>query len=252
LLAAFEWRGVFWFLTAAAFFICLPMVVFLVKDEPSKDKRVSMQELHHIQSGQLSKTGKSGENNIRTTLKFGLVVFSFGVNILGVYGLATWFPSYLANAKHFSPQLTSFYMLFAYALALCITIWIGMHTDKTGKKAVWTLLGYSGAAVFLFLGSQIASPVADALLVGGALTFLQGFTTPMIHGIMHSMSATEEIGKNTGIMSGVANIIAAFVPATMGALITLGHGSYMYAFSLLIFAFLLAALTGWLLKRRGY
>ncbi|WCK52315.1 hypothetical protein PP175_12670 [Aneurinibacillus sp. Ricciae_BoGa-3] len=69
---------------------------------------------------------------------------------------------------------------------------------------------------------------------------------------MHSMSTTEEIGKNTGIMSGVANFIAAFVPTAMGALITFGHGSYAYAFALLIVAFLIAAFCGLMLTRKGY
>jgi MFS family permease len=252
LLASFEWRGVFWFLTAAALFVCLPMVIFLVRDLPAKDQRVSEKELAHIQAGQLIVENKSGEKNIRSTLKYWLTVLSFGVNILGVYGIATWFPSYLANAKHFSSKETSFYMLFAYAVALIVTFWIGAHTDKTHKKAIWTFRGYLGGAIFLFLASQIDSPVADALLVGGALTLLQGFTTPMVHGIMHSMSTTEEIGKNTGIMSGVANMIAAFIPAAMGALITLGHGSYAYAWTLLIGAFIIAAACGLMLKQRGY
>jgi sugar phosphate permease len=252
LLATVEWRGVFWFLTAAAWLICLPMVLFLVSDDPSMDKRVSQAELKIIKQEQLTTDRKQAETNIRKTLKYWLVVLSFGINILGVYGLATWFPSYLANAKHFSMKTTSFYMLFAYGLALLITFWIGSYTDKTHKKAIWTFFGYLGAAIFLFLSAQIPSPVVDAVLVGGALTLLQGFTTPMIHGVLHSMSPTEEIGKNTGIMSGVANFIAAFVPTAMGALITIGHGSYAYAFALLIGAFLIASSCGFYLSKRGY
>lgn len=252
LIASFEWRGVFWFLTIVALVICLPMAIFLLRDDPAEDNRVSENELNHIKSVQLSVTDKAAEKNIRKTFKYWLVVVGFAVNILGVYGLATWFPSYLANAKHFSPKETSFYMLFAYGIALVLTIWIGSHTDKTHKKAIWVFSGFLIAAILLFSATRLPSTVAAACAVAGALTFLQAFTTPMVHGLMHSMSPTEEIGKNTGIMSGVANIIAAFVPATMGALITMAHGGYGYAFALLIGGFLIASLCGGILTKKGY
>ncbi|MBX6352744.1 MAG: MFS transporter [Thermoflavifilum sp.] len=252
LISAFQWRGVFWFLTGAAAVICIPLVLGLVRDYPLADKRVSDSERAYIQQGQVLISPAHEPEKVYKKPSFWLVVLAYVVNVMGVFGLATWFPSYLALAKHMSPQATSSYMLLAYGLALILTIWIGAHTDRTHKKAVWIGCGFALSAVFLFLGAEAASPVADALFVAVALTSLQAFTLPTIHGVMHSAVSANEMGTYTGILAGFANMFAAFGPTVMGALITLGGGSYVFAFGFLVLFFIFGSVMGFLLVRQGY
>lgn len=247
------WRGVFWVLTAVALLICLPMVWFLTSDRPEKDRRVSPTERDHISSDQLSEErGPVPQRGLMKSLNYWMVVLAFTGTILGVYGLGSWFPSYLAIAKHFSPVVTSTYMLLAWGTAIVITIWVGIQTDRKGKKALWNACGFAGAVIFLLLASTVPSPSADALLAGAAIALIQGITTPMGHGLMHSMSATQHIGIHTGVMTGVSNMVGAFGPTIMGALITLAHGQYALAFGFLEASFVAAALASAVLVKRGY
>lgn len=251
LISAFEWRGVFWFLTLAALLICLPMVAFFTADTPHKHSRVSKAELSHIRAQQLSVNAVASPSRTLSTLNYWLVVIAFTGNILAVYGLGSWFPSYMAVSKHFSPTLTSTYMLITWGVSILMMFWIGAYTDRTQKKAYWIIIGFLVACVFLAVSIENGSPVVDALLVGGAIAFIQAFTTPMLHGLLHDMSPTEHIGRNTGIMTGLANMVAAFGPAIMGALITIGAGSYQTAFVFLVICFVISAICAAILVVRG-
>jgi sugar phosphate permease len=253
LLQLTTWRGIFWILTGLSFIICLPMMLLLINDDPEKDKRVSEEELRHIKSVPNNTAKKENSNKpALLTNNYWLIVISFTATTLGVYGLGTWFPSYLKKVMHFNHTLTSIIMLCAWSTAMILTFWVGSRTDKTQKKAVWNIVGFLGAAIVLVLTLLGHSAIADALLVGAAVALIQGFTTPIGQGLIHSVSNTENIGMDTGILSGFSNVVAAFGPMIMGALITVGNGSYKYSFTFLIIVFLISAGCGVILKRRGY
>lgn len=251
LMQQFQWRGVFWFLTLLAAAICIPMIYFFIKDDPAKDKRVSESELKHIKSEQLVDAGEHRSSG-KKMFSFALVIIAFTATIYGVFGLGTWFPSYLAIAKHMSPGVTSTYILLAWMLGIPTMLLVGKITDKTHRKAVWNVWAFAIAALLLFLSGQIASPVVDVLLVAFAICLINGVTTLIAHALLHSMSSTERMGKDAGIMTGVSNVLGAFGPTVMGALITFGHGTYGYAFGFLIISFLIGSLCGVVLKRHGY
>ncbi|WP_206916116.1 MFS transporter [Alicyclobacillus suci] len=254
LIGPFHWQGVFWFLTGAAILICLPMVLFFVKNDPSEDNRVSKAELELISAEQVSLSESAGGEKKATmaTVSFWLIVVAGIVNVFGVFGLMTWFPSFLETAKHVSPRMMSTYLLVGFGAALLLTIWIGAHTDRTHKKAVWIIWGFLLGAATLFLSAITGPVVGSALLLCASIAFINGITTPMIHGVIHSMSYTRTIGSNTGVMNGVGNTIGAFAPTIMGALVTVASGHYYLAFTFLISTFLIAAIVTIFTTRFGY
>jgi MFS family permease len=250
LIHQFEWRGVFWFLTIFAALVCIPMILFLIKDNPSIDKRVSMAELEHIQQGHEAIETKSKLH--RNAWSFPLVIIGFTATIYGVFGLGTWFPTYLAVAKHMSPAATSSYILLAWTLGIPIMFIAGKITDKTHKKAVWNVWAFILSGILLFLAQEMSSPVASVLLVALAICLVNGVTTFIAHSLLHSMASVERMGKDAGIMTGVSNVLGAFGPAVMGALISLGRGQYSYAFTFLIVSFFVGAACSFVLRRQGY
>ncbi|WCK52326.1 MFS transporter [Aneurinibacillus sp. Ricciae_BoGa-3] len=251
LIHQFQWRGVFWFLTVFAALVCIPMIVFLIKDNPRDDKRVSSVELEHIQQLHEAIVNHSLEPR-RNAWSFPLVIISFTATIYGVFGLGTWFPTYLAVAKHISPAAASGYILLAWALGIPTMFIAGRMTDKTHKKAIWNVWAFIACGILLFLAGGMSSPIISVLLVALAICLVNGVTTFIAHSLLHSMSTVDRMGKDAGIMTGVSNILGAFGPAVMGALISLGKGQYSYAFAFLIVSFFVGAVCSFVLKRQGY
>lgn len=248
---AFEWRGVFWFLTALALVICIPLLIFFIKDDPKQDKRVSQNEIDLILSEQLH-IEENEENHSGKKGSLLLVIIANSACQLGFFGFATWFPSYLAITKHFDQKSMSSYMLLAYGLSLITMIILGRIIDKTNRKAIWNIWAYIGAGLLLLIAGQSSSAVAAALCVALAICLIGGVTTLVSQGLLHSITPTPQMGRNSGIMQGSSSTIAAFGPTIMGALLTLGGGQYGFAFAFLIVVFLIGAVSSMILNRQGY
>ncbi|BCJ86256.1 MFS transporter [Effusibacillus dendaii] len=253
LLEIFNWRGVFWSLTFLAIVVCLPLFGFILKESPTDDKRVSPEELHYIESDQLTypSSNNSSNNGVLKSLSFWMVVLTNTATLFAFFGLATWFPSYLSIAKHFSRQATSYYMLLAYGISIFVVIYTGRQIDKTRKKAIWGLRSFWGIATCFILAALIDSVMVDVLLVCLAIVMVN-ITTLISHGITHSLSVTNRIGRENALMMGIASILSAFGPTIMGALIKVGNGTYLYSFMFLVVVSILASGCFIVLKRRGY
>jgi len=250
LMGAFQWRGVFWFLTLCALVICLPMAALFLKDSPTGDKRVSKSELLYIQQEQLTVSQHTESTKTMKSSSFWLAVIVNIANVFGVFGLATWLPSYLVGAKHFSHGTTSSYIALAFGLCLIMTTVVGTVTDKSKKKAIWGVIGFALSMIFMLWINFAKSSIFDALLLVAAILCIQGITTLVNHGIMHSFTATEHIGRDNGVMVGISNFLAAFGPTIMGALI--GFGGYNLSFTFLAAVFFVGAVGHVVLAKQGY
>ncbi|GMA65205.1 MFS transporter [Alicyclobacillus fastidiosus] len=250
LIGSFQWRGVFWFLTLCALVICLPMAILFLKNNPADDKRVSPSELAYIQQEQLTVERHVEKAKGMNSSSFWLAVLVNIANVFGVFGLATWFPSYLTTAKHFSHATTSNYIALAFGLCIIMTTVVGSFTDKTKRKAIWGLWGFVVSMVLLVAISFVPSALYDALFLVVAIICIQGITTLVNHGIMHSFTVTEHIGRDNGIMVGISNLLAALGPTIMGALI--GLAGFNMAFGFLAVCFLIGAIGHTVLAKQGY
>lgn len=256
LIGPFHWRGVFWFLTLCAIVICLPAVAILVKDNPADDRRVSASELEYIQQEQITHehrevvTQDGPKAKGMNSSSFWLAVLVNIANVYGVFGLATWLPSYLSGQKHFSHATTSNYIALAFGLCIIMTTLVGLSTDKTKRKAIWGTVGFLISTVLMLLVPFVASASTDALILVAAILCIQGITTLVNHGIMHSFTVTEHIGRDNGIMVGVSNLLGSFGPTIMGFLI--GLGGYNLSFTFLAFCFLIGAAGHVVLVKQGY
>ncbi|MCL6442434.1 MAG: MFS transporter [Alicyclobacillus sp.] len=254
LLAWFDWRGVFWAMTALAIVICLPLFALCVKDDPAEHGRVSAFEFHVI--NQDVHPTDDNVNTIKipkkvfTSANFWLVSLSNTGCLFAYFSLATFFPSFLKTGIHFTAATTSNYLLLAYGISLLALVLVGIRVDKTNKKAIWAVGSYITCAVLLTISQLISGAVVVALLICVAIVFVN-ITTFINHGLTHSMSTRENIGRDNGFMMGVSSLLSAYGPTATGSLISLGGGTFHYAFYLLAGVTLAAGLLNIALVKRG-
>jgi sugar phosphate permease len=248
-LAMGGWRAVFIVFSALALLVCVPAVFFGVRDDPADHPRISPEELAIIRGDTLDPGDSTLARELRTGA-YWLAVIAWTANNFGVFGLATWFPTYLEKNENLSPGTASLYIALAFILCLIAGPLVGWASDKLNRKAVWLLAGFGIAVVFLAL--TWASKGIGVQLTGviGAIVGIEGFTTIAGQAVLHSLTPNERIGRAVGIMSGTSNFIAAFSATIMGALI--GVGGFSAAFTFLMVVFAVGALCGLLLHRARY
>jgi MFS family permease len=243
------WRAVFLVLTALALLICVPAVFFLVRDDPAEHPRISPAELAVIKGNKLD-AGKSTLSRELRTGAYWLAVIAWTANNFGIFGLATWFPTYLEKNEGLSTGRASLLIALAFVLCLIASPLVGYVSDRMHRKAIWLLAGFTIAVVFLAI-TRVASGVPVQLIgVIGAIVGIEGFTTIAGQGVLHSIAPNERMGRAIGIMAGTGNFIAAFSATIMGALI--GAGGFGAAFTFLMGIFAIGALSGFLLHRSRY
>jgi MFS family permease len=249
ILAISGWRAVFLVLAALALLICVPAAYFLVRDDPAQHPRVSSAEIAYIKGDTLD----AGQSTLARELRkgaFWLAVIAWTADSIGVFGLATWFPTYLEKNEGLGKGIASVYIALAFALCLIAGPLVAWAADRMHRKAIWLFAGFVIAVVFLALTRTSTALPVQLIGVIGAIVGVEGFATIAGQGVMHSIAPNERMGRAMGVMTGTANFVAAFGATIMGALI--GAGGFPLAFAFLIGVFAIGGVAAFVLHRLRY
>lgn len=243
------WQGAFFLLTGLAIVICVPAAWFLLHDDPAREPRVSAAERALIAAGSVDTTPGTDDVNELRTWPYWVMVAAWVVNNMGVFGLASWFPTYL-KSENVSGTTASDLIALAFALCIVVAPLVGLGMDRLGRKAIWSVAGFALAAIILLIAKAIPSPGFQLAAVIIAIVGIEGFTTLAGQGVLHSMAPARRMGRANGVMSGVGNFVGAFGSLIMGALIS--GGGFTAAFTFLIVIFFIGAGLSMVLHRLKY
>jgi MFS family permease len=247
-IGAWGWRGAFFLLSGLALVICVPAAWFLLRDDPSSSKRMSAAERSHIEADNLAQDAAKTTNELRTW-PYWIMVVAWIANNMGVFGLASWFPTYL-KAHGVSSTTASDFIALAFVLCIVVAPFVGLGMDKLNRRAIWSVAGFILAAVFLVLAGVVPSNGFKLAAVIVAIVGIEGFTTLAGQSVLHRMAPTRRIGRANGIMSGVGNFVGSFGSLIMGWLI--GLGGFTAAFTFLVVVFVIGAGLNFALHRLKY
>ncbi|MEW2548266.1 MFS transporter [Streptomyces sp. NPDC047002] len=259
-IAVSSWRGAFLLLTLLALVVCVPVAWFLLHDDPAHEPRLSPQERAFIIRGG---GGANAEADVpcgaapgraaRSELRLWPFWVSAGVwitNNIGVYGLASWFPTYLKDEQHLASGSASACIALAFALCIAAGPVVGLGMDRTGRKAVWTLGGFVTAALCLVVASTVTVLPVQLCAVIVAIIGIEGFTTLAAQGVLHNIAPARSMGRAAGLMIGIGNFVGAFGSTVMGFLVD--EGGFDSAFAFLIAAFAVGGGASLVLHRAHY
>lgn len=167
-----------------------------------------------------------------------------------LWGSSAWLPAWLRDEHHFSLQATGVLAAIPFLLSLGSKLLGGVLLDKMRPEQA-PLLFISGG--FLTASSILAlmlshQPAWLALFMLSANIFwgLQGAAIPAV--VQHH-AAKEAVGSAYGIINGIGNICAAFIPLLMG-LVMKSVGSVSSGFSVLVASQVVTLLAGGVLLLR--
>ncbi|WP_373240331.1 MFS transporter [Kluyvera ascorbata] len=167
-----------------------------------------------------------------------------------LWGSSAWLPAWLRDEHHFSLHATGFLAAIPFLLSLGSKFLGGVLLDKMRPEQAPVLFVIGGLLTALSVLALMLShqPAWLALFMLSANVFwgLQGAAIPAV--VQH-YAAREAVGSAYGIINGIGNICAAFIPLLMG-IVMRSVGSVSSGFSVLVASQIVTLLAGGILLLR--
>lgn len=238
------WAAPFWALGAATIVILMPIYLWLFRDSPEVDSRVGEKERELIASDQF--IGKD-ESDLAFRLNQVFLGAPFWLlTVIGIcggfetFGLTTWIPSYLVQARHVAFAHAGWFSSLPFFWALILMPLLSYLETHYGRVVLWNL-GVSLLMAFcLWMGLVVPSALASALLLGAA--FGMGVTFSVsANTVLHTLAPSKHMGKVGGLLQGVSQLMSFFGPFGMGLMIGLAGSKFIGGFLLALVVALLSA-----------
>jgi sugar phosphate permease len=229
------WPAPFWLLAIAS---VLMGVLFLwaYRDDPNTDGRVTDEERQLIAAD--PGTRPEHENKpligILSMGRFWLVFTMATCTNMLVWGLTTWIPAFLEQARHVNLKQASLLSAAPYVVAV-VTMPIGGYLQsRFGHRALQALVLAAISFVTLWLGLVVQNPTAAAFLLGSGFGFQVVNGPVTANALLYTLAPKGMIGKVGGFMQGLSNALSFFGPFAVGFIIQLTGGKFTGAFSFML------------------
>lgn len=254
-IAAFGWRSSFLLLAVLALVAVLPAVWFLAADRPEVTRRVDERERDYIVKGR--QATKAGSARWRRDLpellrndRFWLAVIHHFAVLAVYFGLVTWLPKYLREARGFEVAQMVLYASLPHLFSTLSGLAFGFVSDRFGRRAIFCTLSLAGAGASVLLAALAPDATVSALLM--ILGFgVWGAGSPAYYAIMQRIVPSHMMATGIGIDNGLANFGSALAPTVVGFLIG-ATGSYLAGLLFLAGLALAGSLAAATLAARGY
>lgn len=239
------WQASFWLLAALSFALVLPLFVLVVRDSPEASRRVSEAEREYISSGRrvvdnaaVIASPVGAARQVLRSYRFWLTTLAFMATSVSFFGLAAWIPTYLIEQRSFSATVMGAWLSVAYLIAIGATVLGTFIADWLQRPALISAVGFaiSGAVLLLGVTSSNAEFAAPMVAVGQGASLM---STVMTMAVLQRYFAPGVLGRASGTMTAIGNIVGGTSATWLGWIIDVNGGSYLASF-LLIVAFLLA------------
>ena len=233
LVYSWDWHSSFIALAFLNAVIGLPLIYFFINRESSRAPQTA---------GPVS--GTSSHHSVRETIRLAFstpylaaILLIEVATLAYLWGSSSWLPSYLVQAEHFSIANMGIIASLPFATAVASGFLGGYLIDKLPSRRVPLIfvlgsLG-TGISVLLLVSSHATAAIAFWLIASQAFWGLQGSAIPTL--VQHN-APKAAVGSTYGFINGVGNLVSAFMPLAMGAVIGAGattQSGFVSGFALL-------------------
>ena len=214
LVATFGWRVAFYLLAALSILVMAPLLALIVGDWPSG----------HSLDIEKRKSAGAGDlwGDCRLFLRnrsFWLLTICDCGELIYLWGLNSWLPTYLQKVRNFDIQHLGFYSALPFVLLFAGEILSGLLSDKFGKKAILIFIGLAGAALLLYAGTVASDSNTAAVIIALSSGFF-GLAVPATYALTQQIVPASVMASGTGVINGIANTVGALAPFAMGLVIS--------------------------------
>jgi sugar phosphate permease len=240
LIASHGWRTAMFFVSLIVWLVLLPAILFLVKNKPENELRITNYELRNevvseSETDSSIQNPKSKTQNHDLTLRqalrtsiFWIFAFCAAAVFYAIFAVSQQLNLYLQSPKiGFSAQQAAFAQSLLFALSVAGKFLFGFLSDvfsSTRVMLVSALAMFLSTLTFLHFNEQSAYffVVLFGLTYGGTFVLLQRLVTDYF--------GTREYGKILGVITLIETVGAAIGGFVTGRLADAASGDYTQAF----------------------
>lgn len=248
----FGWRSGFLVLAAVGLLVILPLVYFLVRNQPMEHPSITEDELEYIAAG---RTREAAQENADTSWMQLLAMPGFllfmGTGVLNnllALGFTSWMPTYFTNKRGIPFEEITWLVAAPYAfslLGLVVWSWLG---DRFNIRAALGGLGFvmAGGFIYMALGAENLTVV---ILCMSAAVFSISAYNACEFAMVQRLMPMDKIGPAMGIYNGLTAIVGGGLgPLAVSPIIGDGSGTWVIS----ILALLNGALLWWVYRLVRY
>lgn len=222
LLAQFQWDTSFHVLGIMNIALGIPLVLAFVRMPPGKEDTARPSSLGEV----MGHVGAIVKGALQTRHLF-LITLLTSAALAYLWGSSNWLPTYLHEARGFSlREMGWLASLPQYATVLAVLV-SGVLIDRIEREHVpFIFMGASvGVALSVLMAINARDPYAAACCLVAA-NFFWGLQSPAIPSTIQYCSRPEHTASAFGVTNGAGSLVAGFMPALMGGVISaVSHGA---------------------------
>jgi predicted MFS family arabinose efflux permease len=168
----------------------------------------------------------------------------------GFYGLITFGPVYLVRIRHFPATDMSYVLSGGTLVGAVCAILFAIDSDRRKRRAWYGFGLFVAGAIFLTTELFLTNPAGAAI----ALALASASATPalvIIWSLAHSVAERATIASTVGATATVGIGLAGVINIGMGSLIA-AQDNYAAGFLLVLFFYVIAAISAMILALQGY
>ena len=250
LINAIGWRPMFAVLGAVGMLLSIPLVWFLVEDEPRREWGVSEAELTYIRAGR----GTSDVATVRTPRanyvrdrRFWLAVGGGTLNAFCAFGILNWLPTYFNRAKGIDFEHLGWPLALIFATGIVGIILMAYLGDRLQRRTLLASVGFLVAGVMVYIASLVNS-LGLLVLFFAIAVFCQSAYGAQEYAIVQRLLPAEKVGAGTRLYNGLSilfggvggSLVPGTIVATTGSfdagILSIVVGAFVAAFILFVLA----------------
>ncbi len=237
------WRPMFAVLGVVGMLLSIPLVWFLVQDEPRRDSKVSDAELAYILSGRAtpdSAAMRTHRASYTRDRRFWLAVLGGTLNAFCAFGIINWLPTYFNRAKGIDFERLGWPLALVFATGIVGIVLMAYLGDRLQRRTLLASVGFLIAGVMVYIASMVNS-LALLVLFFAIAVFFQSAYGAQEYAIVQRLLPAEKVGAGTGLYNGLSILFGGVGGSLIPGTIVATTGSFDAGiFSIVVAAFVAA------------
>jgi sugar phosphate permease len=236
LVSHFGWRASFYVLGALSLTVVMPLVFAVIRDRPPHETPAPQQRsapAHRFRREDVFVLVRDHRVWLLTVYGCGLLTYLWGLN--------SWLPTYLERSRHFDLHQLGIYSSLPFVLMFVGEVASGFISDRTGRRAILSIVGLLGAGILMYIGTVVSDPRLAAIVIALSAGSW-GLGLPTHYAMAMRIVPSGVMSTGIGMINGIANLVGAFAPALIGAVVA-HTGSFSSGLLVIVIAAIAGSLT---------